>query len=66
MSRTAKDVPGATRRGVWALCSLMNALAVLMIMALARPAQGADAVEDPGSRLMQVENGGYSVPKIPV
>jgi len=66
MSRTAKDVPGATRRGVWPLWSLMNALAVLMIMMLARSAHGADAVEDPGSRLMQVENGGYSVPKIPV
>jgi hypothetical protein len=39
---------------------------MLMLIASARPAGATDAVEDPGSRFMQVENGGYSVPRLPI
>src|SRR5689334_4623423 len=65
MRRTASDVPGTIRRGAWSLVKALT-VGMLMLIASACPAGATDAVEDPGSRFMQVENGGYSVPRLPI
>ena len=45
---------------------LVLALLVALTPVSARDARAADALEDPGSRLTDVENGNYLVPKIPL